>query len=285
MICLCRRSTTTTPDLWESICNTHIRTQAVYTHALHGSPEAGSQSNIPWMTHRQPPHSLVTSLITFLRSTNWICEWAWYDLTAACIIRPRIWAAACSSGNTGHVSSYGMKEKSPNVWNGVIEQAFKWAAAKLWGTIVRVWFISVLLPCNCDIFSELQLTLFLILFLIVSMTPALSLSHSFSVVLRSSQAICIFSSSNVIMAFCNARQQNVLFKSRVALHYYLNIKLSLFYRSDLCLNWQKKCLIKGKECYVRALKRTKGSFCITMNGGTQGHLYSYVISAGVIKHG
>lgn len=45
------------------------------------------------------------------------------------------------------------------------------------------------------------LTLFLILLRMVSMTPALSLSHSFSVVRRSSQAICIFSSSNVIMAF------------------------------------------------------------------------------------
>lgn len=51
-------------------------------------------------------------------------------------------------------------------------------------------------------------TLFLILFLIVSKTPALSASHSFSVVFKSSQAICIFSSSNVIIAFCNAVQWN-----------------------------------------------------------------------------
>ena len=49
---------------------------------------------------------------------------------------------------------------------------------------------------------SLTLTLFLILLRRVSMTPALSLSHSLSVVRRSSQAICIFSSSKVIMAFC-----------------------------------------------------------------------------------
>lgn len=42
---------------------------------------------------------------------------------------------------------------------------------------------------------------FLILFLMVSITPASSLSHSLSVVRRSSHASCIFSSSNVIMAF------------------------------------------------------------------------------------
>ncbi|TNN66298.1 hypothetical protein EYF80_023532 [Liparis tanakae] len=45
------------------------------------------------------------------------------------------------------------------------------------------------------------------------MTPEFSLSHSLSVALRSSKAICIFSSSNVIMAFCKSgsRMNNTLF--------------------------------------------------------------------------
>lgn len=46
----------------------------------------------------------------------------------------------------------------------------------------------------------------------VSMTPAFSLSHSRSVALRSSKAICIFSSSNVIMAFCGQKMETFLRK-------------------------------------------------------------------------
>lgn len=129
------------------------------------------------------------------------------------------------------------------------------------------------------------LTLFLILFLIVSMTPALSLSHSFSVVLRSSQAVCIFSSSNVIMAFCNCnaakRAQNwPLVQWCIFARIYI---VDFFHRekSKLELAYkQNHLVIREKECYVMALKRTKGSFCVKMNGGTQWHLCCCVFGCG-----
>lgn len=80
------------------------------------------------------------------------------------------------------------------------------------------------------------LTLFLILFLIVSKTPALSASHSFSVVFKSSQAICIFSSSNVIKAFCNAVQWNVLIQQQLTKPVICSLQYDTFwvYNNTLC---------------------------------------------------
>lgn len=70
----------------------------------------------------------------------------------------------------------------------------------------RYTWQSAMMICRCSR-STIEGTdfrasaFFLILFLMVSITPASSLSHSFSVIRKSSHANCIFSSSNVIMAF------------------------------------------------------------------------------------
>lgn len=99
------------------------------------------------------------------------------------------------------------------------------------------------------------LTLFLILFLMVSRTPALSLSHSFSVVLRSSQAICIFSSSNVIIAFC-ATHNKRLSRCRSCSHTHTTVQ-------DICT----KCsYAKGERTqrllrYATVMEEDKGLVC------------------------
>ena len=95
------------------------------------------------------------------------------------------------------------------------------------------------------------------------MTPALSLSHSFSVVLRSSQAVCIFSSSNVIMAFCNATQQKrfVTATSIILISNSLVLQSRSTHRS--AREWaynQRHPVITTKECYVTLLKGYKGLF-------------------------
>ena len=95
------------------------------------------------------------------------------------------------------------------------------------------------------------------------MTPALSLSHSFSVVLRSSQAVCIFSSSNVIMAFCNATRQKqfVIATSIILISNSLVLQSRSMHRSvrEQAYN-QRHLVITMRECYVTLLKGYKGLF-------------------------
>lgn len=89
-----------------SAASTHKHTpSAGSTHRV--SPVSGrhEERGVSRMTQR----SSSSWLIAFCRSTNWICEWVWHDLTAACILLQNvedpnivIWTAACISGDTSN---------------------------------------------------------------------------------------------------------------------------------------------------------------------------------------
>lgn len=87
-----------------SVTRTHRHTSLVASMHL-VSPAVGRHEGrgVSWMTL----HSSPSLLIKFPRSTNWICEWVWHDLIAACIITPKaedpnivIWIAACTGRDT-----------------------------------------------------------------------------------------------------------------------------------------------------------------------------------------
>lgn len=93
-------------------------------------------------------------------------------------------------------------------------------------------------------FTNNILTFFLILFLIVSITPASSLSQSFSVAFKSSHASCIFSSSNVIMAFYQNTKRCEWWKSQIFL-FLQKLWDSKSFHKDLTIKFtlKKKVLI------------------------------------------
>lgn len=57
----------------------------------------------------------------------------------------------------------------------------------------------------------------------------------------------------------------------------------LFYRGDLCLGWLTNCN-KREGVLSNSPRRTKGSFCMTVNGRTQWHPYSCVFGVGKMLH-
>ncbi len=63
---------------------------------------------------------------------------------------------------------------------------------------------------------------------------------------------------------------DISFKNAVMLYFIILISNDLVFQSRSMLELAYKHLVlSGKECYIMVLKRTKGSFCIIMNGGTQ----------------